>query len=436
MGLETPTPPEIQNSSNAVEQPKPIAKPAGVVEKTKKSITDFFAFNQSKLREYFVKNDESKVQTLLELEFEQSKEDTPPISDVFDPEFELQNLRTLPPDQKKEALTDFKNKLARQREAWATCRIFLRRKIEANHDVEKQDLMDWINRFSSEYGFTDSQRQTAEKIIDDYYASRQRVKDIRQQYPNDVDLIKELSGQQFSKDTKFKIKVGAMCLNIYCDAFTAGRLFNQESTPKRIDCPAFASISAHTPGIGYNVFIVNLVSSYEQKVNLLHEEQHQENKLFKQQFDQIENTSNILLREYLKERDPEIKNALLESCLRAVRAQELIKFKDEVLAYRKAGLERLESGGENFLSQDNSSYDYLAPFRNFGPMKDDQLWQEAVQKVLVDEYGDIVRRTFTAIDELTKGGYSSERIIALLSDKPVTRWPKTAKRLMKQKEEK
>lgn len=430
MGFETPTPSELQKPSNAIEQPKPVVEPAGVVQKTRESIMTFLAFNQLKLREYFGKIDESQLQSLLELEFEQSKKDTLPISDIFDPEAELQNLRTLPREQKREALAEFKSKLVRQREAWATCRTFLRRKIEVNHDVAKQDLMDWIDKFSSEYGFTDSQRQTAEEIIDDYYENRQRVKKIRDEYPNDVDLVNELSGQTFDTDTKFKIKIGPMSVNIYCDAFTAGRLFTKKNIPQKIKCPAFACLSNHTPPIKYNVF--NRDFLFGQKTNLLHEEQHQENQLFRQQFDQVQDTSDRLFKEYEDESDSETKKALLESYLRAVRDKALVSFKNEVLAYRKAGIDRLGSEGKDFLSQDNSPYDYLAYVRNLAPEKDDQLWQEAVQRVLVDEYGNIVKRTFVVIDDLKKGGFSSEQIIALLSDKPVIQWSKTARRLLEE----
>ncbi len=431
MGFETPTPPEIQNGSNTIEQPKPVAEPNGIVQKTREKITTFFAFNQLKLREYFGKINKSQLQSLLELEFEQSKKDTPPISDVFDPEAELQSLRTLPREQKREALTEFKGKLARQREVWATCRTFLRRKIEVNHDVAKQDLMDWIDKFSSEYGFTDKQKQTAEEIIDGYYEDRQKVKEIREQYPNDVDLVNELSGQTFSSDTKFKVKIGPMSVNIFCDAFTAGRLFTDESIPQKIKYPAFACLSGHTPPIKYNVF--NRDFLFGQKTNLLHEEQHQENKLFRQQFDQVQD-SDSLFQQYEDEGDPETKKALLESYLRAKRDEALVDFKDEVLAYRKAGINRLESKGKDFLKQDSSPYDYLACIRNLASRKDDQLWQETVQRVLVDEYGNIVKKTFGVIDDLKKGGYSSDQIIALLSDKPVTQWLKTARRLLEERQ--
>lgn len=428
MGFETPTPPEVQNTPKPIEDPKPDGETAGIVQKTKKRVQTFFEFKQLKLREYFGIINEEQLQSLLELEFEQSQKDTPPISDVFDPEAELQNLKALPPDQKREALNDFKSKLARQREAWATCRTFLRRKIEVNHDVEKQDLMAWVTTFSDKYGFTDEQRQRAEEIIDGYYENRQRVKQIREQYPDDVELVNELSGQTFGTDTKFKIKIGLISVNIYCDSFTAGRLFKKDSIPQKIKYPAFACMSNHKPPIKYNVFNSDILKG--QKTNLLHEEQHQENKLFQQQFDQSQDEASELWNQYNTEQDQDTKRMLLESFFRVRRDSGLVKLKDEVLAYTKAGLGRLEGEGKDFLAQNKSPYDYLAYLRDYDVSP---LYQEAVKKVLVDEYGDIVRRTFMVISDLKKGGYSSEQIIALLSDKPVTQWPKTAKRLLDEK---
>ena len=233
MGFETPKAQEIQNTPKSTEELKPEGKPAVIIQKTRERVVTFLASNQLKLREYFGKIDGSQLQSLLKLEFEQAKKDTLPISDIFDPEAELLNLRTLSREQKREALAEFKNKLARQREAWATCRTFLKRKIEVNHDIDKKDLTDWIGKFSGEYSFTDNQRQTTKEIINDYYANRQRAKEIREQYPDDVDLVNELSGQTFDKDTKFKISIGPMSINIYCDSFNAGRLLTGNSTPQK-----------------------------------------------------------------------------------------------------------------------------------------------------------------------------------------------------------
>jgi len=387
----------------------------------------FFEFNKLKLREYFGKIDEEQLQSLLELEFEQSKKDTPPISYVFDPEAELQNLRTLPREQKRGALTEFKSKLARQREAWATCRTFLRRKIEVNHDVKKQDLMDWIDTFSDEYGFTDEQTQTAEDIIDDYYENRQSVKEIREQYPDDVDLVNELSGQIISKDTKFRITIGPMSVNIYCDSFTAGRLFTQESVPQEFKYPAFASQS--DTGIKYNVITWGTSDFRKYRSDyVVHEDQHQENKLFAQRFDVEQDDSLDLWNRYQNEQDPNIKRVQLECYLRAKRDTALARAKDELIAMKIE--KKFPHSYDIWFKQDNSPYDYLSYLRDY---KNTDLWKECSQKLLVEEYRRIIESAITAFDQLKKkGGFSIDQTIALLTDKPLTQWPKTARRLLEE----
>jgi len=426
MGFETPTPPEVQNGSNAIEQPKPDTEPNGVVQNTREKIATFFAFNQLKLREYFGKIDESQLQSLLELEFEQSKKDTPPISDVFDPEAELQNLKTLPREQKREALTEFKGKLARQREAWATCRTFLRRKIEVNHDVERQDLMDWIDKFSSEYGFTVSQRQTAEEIIDDYCANRQRVKDFRQEYQDNTELLTELTGISIEKTKKLDVSVGLMAIDIRCDGYTAGRLYERSNDPVIFEGSAFASYSNHQPPIKYNVFRVDT----ERKSSKPHEDQHQENKIFRKQFDQSQDESWSLWNQYQNEQDTETKRTLLESYLKANRDKALVRVKDELIAMKKP-----KNAGypyDIWFKQDNSSYDYLSDIRD---KEDSELYRECSQRLLVEEYRRIVESAVAAFDQLKKkGGYSIDQTIALLTDKPLTQWPKTARRLLEERQ--
>jgi|TARA_B100001971_G_C18180872_1_gene532704 hypothetical protein len=421
MDFETPTPPEVQNIPKQIENPKPDGKTAGIAQGTRERMLTFFEFNKLKLREYFGKIDERQLQSLIELEFEQFKKDTPSISDIFDPEAELQNLRTLPRERKREALTDFKSKLARQREAWATCRTFLRRKIEVNHDVERQDLMDWIDKFSGEYGFTDPQRQTAEEIIDDYYKNRNRIKQMRESHPDNVQLLKVLTDINFSKDTKFDIVVGALGFEIYTDKFTAGRIFEKSEDTIPLKYRGFASKSKD--GLLYTVSISRA------KDHRQHEDQHQENRLFQQQFDQLHESGN-LWSQYKNEQDHDTKRTLLESYLKLKRDEALVRAKDEIIAMKKPNYK-----GEiynNFSKKDNSSYDYLSYLRDY---EDTDLWKECSQELLVEEYRKIIESAIAAFDQLKKKGrYSTDLTIALLTDKPLTQWSKTARRLIEEDE--
>jgi len=429
MGFETPTPPELQNTHKPIEEPKLDGETAGRVQKTRERILSLFEFNKLKLREYFGKIDENQLQSLLELEFEQSKKDTPPIYDVFDPEAELQALRALPREQKREALTEFKSKLARQREAWATCRTFLRRKIEINHDVEKQDLMDWVDRFSDEYGFTDSQRQTAEEIIDDYYENRQRVIEIREQYPSDVELVNHITGLNFSKDTKFKVEISQMNIVINCDSFNSCRIY-KGSTDVTINYQ-HSGFTMNRNGV--NIVVINssiadkMFQDYSQskKGTLIHENQHREHALFENQFEQ-EWSNSDLWNQYQEEQDPQIKGVLLEKYLKEERNRALVRVKNELFAclYNH----KIES--DYIVEAFFSSHDYLNIIRK---REDTQLFSDYSQRILTDEYRELIKSAISTLVQLKKkGGYSTEQTIALLTDKPVTQWSKTARRLLEE----
>jgi hypothetical protein len=426
MGFETPTPPEVQNTPKPIEGPKPDGETAGIGQRTRERMLTFFEFNKLKLREYFGKIDEGQLQTLLELEFEQAKKDTPSIPEVFDPEAELGKLKTLPREQKREALTDFKSKLACQREAWATCRTFLRRKIEANHDVEKQDLMDWVTTFSDEYGFTDEQRQTAEEIIDDYYENRQRVKEIREQYPDDIELVNSIMGMGFDAGEKIAVSTGPMTIDISCDGFNSGRLYerNPDVTVK-FKHAGFTSVAYHD---GQQIPYI-VINTDMREVTVPHEYQHRENHLFAQRFDIKQNESWNLWHQYQDEQDPDTKRALLESCLRVERETALTKTKDELIAMKKDG-DKYKY--DIWFKQDDSPYDYLSEIRD---REDSDLYKEYSQRLLVDEYRIIIENAVYAFDQLRKGKYSTDQTIALLTDKPLNQWPKTVRRLLQQKEE-
>jgi len=426
MGFKTPTPPEVQNDPKPIEEPKPDGETAGIVQKTRERMLTFFEFNKLKLREYFGKIDEEQLQSLLELEFEQSKKDTPPISYVFDPEAELQNLRTLPREQKREALTEFKGKLARQREAWATCRTFLRRKIEVNYDVKKQDLMDWIDKFSSEYGFTDIQRQTAQEIIDDYYVNRQRVKEIREQYEDDVELVNAIMGMNFDAAEKIKVTTGPMTIDISCDGFNAGRLYknNPDSTVK-FKHAGFTGVAHHN---GQQIPYI-VINTDKREATKPHEYQHRENEIFAQRFDIAQEGSWDLWNQYQTEQDLDTKRTFLESYLKAKRDKALVRAKDELIAMKKDGDPYRY---DIWFKQDKSPHDYLSYLRDY---EDSDLWKECSQELLVEEYRRIIESAITALDQLKKkGGYSIDQTIALLTDKPLTQWPMTARRLLEERQ--
>ena len=162
---------------------------------------------------------------------------------------------------------------------------------------------------------------------------------------------------------------------------------------------------------------------------LQHENQHQENKLFRQQFDKYDNNPRILWSQYKNEQDVDTKKTLLESYLRSKRDEALIRAKDEIIAMKK---DRELYKYDIWFKQDNSSYDYLSVIRD---TKDSDLYKEYSQRILVEEYRRIIKDAITAFDQLKKKGrYSIDQTISLLTDKSLTQWPKTTRRLLEEKQ--
>src|SRR3989344_5186789 len=162
-------------------------------------------YKESKVKEYIGKLDQKAFDNLLYLDFQEQLRDNLPIERVFSPEDELAEIKTLPREQKREALMVFKENLARQREALAACRVFVERSIEFNHDIPREKLIALIEKFGAQYGFTDTQKQTATQLIDGYYENRQNVLEIRERFPDDYQLINELTGVNFEKGELFNV---------------------------------------------------------------------------------------------------------------------------------------------------------------------------------------------------------------------------------------
>lgn len=405
-------------------------------EAAKEKVFSFAEYKGLKVKEYFGKLNNEEFDKLLTLDFQSQLEDNPSIEGVFSPEIELAKIRSLPKYQRREAIDKFKQNLAVQREALASSRVFIERCIEFNHDVSREKLAGLIEKFGAQYGFTDEQKQIAEQLIDGYFASRQRVLDVRKRFQDDTALVRELSNIEFDNTAKFDISTGPMSVDITTDGFNAGRIFQKSNdVVAKLSYGGFAAISQHEQPIPY--IIINKSDFFhgrlKSKSTLTHEYEHQKNRLFRKIFDKQSNQSeeNEIFSQYASEQNPELKRGLLEAYFRLRRQKAFQHAKDEIIAMKK------DRGhySYDFFFKKESPFDYLAYIRDWEQKKDDALWQETAKGVLVDEYKEIVKSSVSAFDRLEKeGGYTREEIIAMFADKPLPEWPKTARRLLEQKE--
>lgn len=383
-----------------------------------------------KLKEYSGEIKQKELEKSLYFDFSDALRDNPPIEGCFSPEEELKKIRQLPKDKKGKALESFKDKLVRQREAWAQCRVFIERYIEFDHDVPQEKLLQIVEQFGQKYGFTDSQKQIAEGLLDNYYITRKRALEIREQFPDDVDLVNELTKAGFEKTASFNVSVGPMTIDITADRFDAGRIYHQsKDAVVSFRSNGFAAQSSHKNPILYIVLNRDKV----QKSTLPHEYEHQKNRLFRTIFDREPAIAKKkdLWEQYRLEQEPETKKILLEAYFRLKRQRAFNQAKDEFFAIKKG----MTLCSYDIFFEKGGAYDYLGYLRDWEEMKGNQLWQEVSQKVLVDEYRTIIENAIKAFDDLMqKGGYSEEEAIALLTDKSLPDWPKAVRRQLEAKE--
>lgn len=408
------------------------SKIKGTFEVAKEKVLSFAEYKGLKVKEYFGKLNEEEFDKLLILDFQSQLEDNPSIEGVFSPEAELAKIKSLPKDQKREAIDKFKENLAVQREALASCRVFIERCIELNHDVPREKLVGLIEKFGAQYGFTDEQKQISEGLVDGYYTNRKKVLEIRERLPENRDLVNGLTGINFDKTSKFDISTGPMSVDISCDGFDAGRIF-QNSKGIMVSLPYGGFVAKSEQE---DMFFVVLNRSWDNPRYILpHEREHIKNRLFREVFDKQTDPweENLIFSQYESEQDPKLKQGLLELYFRLKRQEAFQCAKDEIIAMKKDRNPHAYTH-EIFSRQDNSPYDYLSYVRDWEDKKNDLGWREMSQKVLIDEYRDTIESAVESFDNLVKqGGYTREEVIAMFADKLLPEWTKTARRLLEQK---
>lgn len=390
-----------------------------------------------------------------------------PIEGTFNPNEEVQKLLSVPKEQRREAVSVFRDKLTRQRKAWALCRTTIEERIEANPDIPREEMVGIIGQFASNYGFAKPHTKIAEQLIDDYISQHKKVVEIRKKYPDDIALINRLTGMKFTGADAgdFTVRVGPMSLEIFCSGLNTARIYEKSNDPVTEDeYPGFASQSDDRKPIYY--LVVNNDATWKipdgyAAILVLHEREHQKNRILEPRlygrskvradvremlnrgvlgflrhqvgerlFDFERPFEYEVLGRYASTKAPDEKAFLLGEFMRLRREYALNTAKNEIIAF-------IAMKVRPFLLRDmhtifsEQGYDYLAYLRDwYDEKKAHPLWQEISRRVLVDEYRDIIDKAFTASDSLGIHGYSPEETIAILSDKRLQDWPKTVRRLL------
>ena len=396
---------------------------------------NFLKYQGLKMKEYFGIIQPKELDSLLEIDFKQELLDNPPIEGIFSPSEELNKIKRKPRADKRDALEEFKSKLERQRQAQAMCRIFIERKIEANNNVPKDELLAEIERFSFEYGFSENDRKTAEDLIDIYYSRRIKARQLRELYPDDTELVSKLTGADLDKSVKFKVKLGPMSIDVETGHFDTLKLHELRGADNE-------RIKWYSALLGFAGTAA------------------EDNRLFRYYFEAPKEKEYLddLLKECETEQDAQIREIKLIRLFREVRDWALDLTESEILAMlQNNSIDKIIQDvlyGRIFTSSRN--YDFIGEVLDIDSHQDDELWMKHYWE-MIQEYKHIIKKAVLYFKDLLaptvknkfdekldaiiglsrerdlRGDFTVQEAMALLTDKPINAWPKTIQRILEQK---
>jgi len=361
---------------------------------------------------------------LIDAEMMLSMEDNPPLSGVFYPENELELIKGLPAAEKGPALASFKDKLGRQRLAYAYCRALIERTIEQNPDVGVDRLKYIESFFGNNWGFPEQRRRIIETAVDRYQEQHEKVHALYERAADAANLVRGLTGVDVTGEP-LELLEGPVSIDILTTRTVMEKLYRRGDAQAAIPLMDGFQGTSETYDIA---FTVSSTESPETREVLIHEREHAKNKILREFFDmEDQELLKAIRREAAQTADPVEKRTLLEEELTLHRDAALDRAKDEITAMMRDEKSRYFDAFFDKTTPTNS-YDYLRGLRerfNVSP-----LHQKAVQKIFVEEYESIIRNALTARAEfLLKNNFSTEAQIALLTDVPLERWPSALRHL-------
>ena len=394
--------------------------------------------------ERFVEQEEYiDLQKKLQEDFEDFMKKVPPIEGDFsgDPK----EILKLPTSQRKEALVDFKDTLARQRRAFAQCRQYIEKIINSGSGVALKRLSGVVEQFADTYAFSDIQRKVFEDVIAMYHKGRVFAFTMRKQFLNDVDLVNELTGEQFDSDAQFGVSVGLFGLEIWMGA-EYFEVLDEYSI-------GFVHTYTHNGEIFYSIIINSDVDAEEKARTIRHEQEHIKHSYFMTAFEHCLAEKDFehrfgcfwdlayIVARYRKDASLD----KLRSALVDLQRYVLMEVKDEFFAMMcSESLQLIREDGVSWFSRDGGIYDFLSEdiFYFQDECKDDKDFLSLVDEVLVQDYQSILIRAiqsfFVLFDILAEKHQHvrelqvSSEAITLLTDVPMQDWVKTVDRLLEQ----
>ncbi len=384
----------------------------------------------------------------------------PPIKpgEIFDPEKEIRGILKVPKEERHQKLAEFKEKLAFQQVGLARVQDILIDEIRSKPEGKMEEFYDLAAEMGGEFGMNDRQRRNMGEALSKYERQHKAVLKIRKEFSKDKELFSQLFGSQ--PKGEIEILTGPVSLYFKCHDFEdymavcfhekrkgsgKKRDFTEEEKAEAWDSGAINIYSTAYPNIGWAITAENTAKiklpgalDKDSHQKFAHEEQH----IIKSFFDTEEmldpDSPGIqfsVRKNFLAAETEEEKEKILGDFFRMFRHNAEDLAKDEILAYYKDGrFDRVE--GLLLASwEEGGMYDFLEE-----PKKANYLWlkssdevreltKRVKERVLVDEYREIITSGINAVQKMEQTGYEKEEIIALLTHEPLAKWGKAVKRI-------
>ena len=381
--------------------------------------------------------------------FDDFRRHYPPITDNIsaDPK----EILKLPKERRGEALRMFKDILYRRRHAVAACRVDIEEATESNPAIPKRELMMIVERYADTYAFSEEQRGMFEHALDLCCELRERALAMREEFPNDADLVNELCGTDFGENEQFDISVSFIGVDMQFSAeqFEKVRVRSHHTEETK----GFAK--GHWSKDGGDIVCFTCINrDYAEKAEhalamQAHETEHLKHyilmQVFKQYFTQEsfvekfgEEYSPERYAEFYKklkrENDPKFALEIARFHLSNWRQFGYEKVRDEIFAaIQNIQTAHLSDFLKDNLLGENDAYNFLQEDAESlkEEMKDDPAFLALVERYLVTDYHRGIEEGIEAFVRLIdEGGYSKYAAVALLTDVPLRGFPNTVRRLL------
>lgn len=373
----------------------------------------------------------------------------------FDPEGELNKLKSMPKNERRVAIVEFKEMIIKQKAGLAETISRLYADIQANSDLSAAELMGDVMLNAAEYRFTDVQINNFKKALDDYEKKHQIIKKYINKSPEEIFV--SCFGQ--APIGALDVKYGPLTISIVCENeldFARARNWHLDM-PTNMGMEDIVKItnSWHSDGSAFNQVlndelngIVTIARKKDdpghQEVIEVHEEQHQFNNLFQPE------KRNHIFEDIIEEKRGQA--GVETQVLRIIRFDKEYlgidnRIRDEALAYYKDG----RSADDIYQTLIGSRlYDYPQQYKDallkfpkriaenvtkYDMRLGEQpaaITEERVKELMDDYfssgYKEDIRRWTNSIKVLESKSYTREEIVELLFPFAISEWPAIARR--------